>query len=230
MVMKARALALLLLGFTALPVAGQRIDSPYRFLEHNQAGGVFAALVYPSQGRLGLGPEDAPGVGLRYGIGITGPFAVELEATYSPTTRAVVDTSFTTPDSVPVVKGEADIGLLVAMASIRFNVTGARTWHGLQPFVVFGAGLALDLAGSSAADEEVAADVRYEMGTSFAGQLGAGIEWYPSQRWSLRLDARNALWKLKHPTAFRLGDRGALVPTDEWENHGILSVGLAMHF
>jgi hypothetical protein len=72
--------------------------------------------------------------------------------------------------------------------------------------------------------------VRFNFGTSFAGQLGAGVEWYLAPRWSVRADARAALWKLTHPTAFRLGERGALVPPDEWENNTLLSAGISMHF
>jgi hypothetical protein len=230
--MKAGVLLLtagLLLGH-GTSVAGQRIDSPYRFVEHSQGAGAYAAMVWPAEGRLRLGPQSAPAAGLRYGLAISGPLGIEVDLLYSPTTRSVGDTILSTPDSLPVIKGEADVGLLIAMGSVRFNITGGRTWHGLQPFVAFGGGLALDAAGSSAVSDSLPAEARFNFGTSFAGQLAAGMEFHPSARWSLRVDARNVLWKLKHPAAFRTGERGQVVPPDEWESNSILSVGLSMHF
>jgi hypothetical protein len=223
-------LTVLLLALRGPGAAGQRIDSPYRFIEHSQGAGAFAAMLWPEEGRLRLGPQSAPGAGLRYGIAISGPLTVEVDLLYSPTTRSVGDTVLTTPDSLPAVKGEADMKLIVGMGSVRFNITGGRTWRGLQPFAVFGAGVALDAASSNAVSDSLPADARFDFGTSFAGQLGAGAEWYPSARWSLRVDARNVLWKLKHPAAFRVGERGRVVPPDEWEGNSILSVGLSMHF
>src|SRR5690606_12822379 len=125
-----------------------------------------------SKGPLGLGPESTPAFGGRYGITVTGPFVLEVELMFSPATRAVLDTAFTSgPDSAHVVAGEADMNLLLGMANLRFNVTGARTWYNLQPFVIFGGGIITDLAGDSPADEDVAADARLEFGTSFAGQV-----------------------------------------------------------
>lgn len=221
---------LVLLALHAAPIAAQRLDSPYRFLDHGQQAGVFASYLLPSEGRLGVGPQSSPGVGLRYGIAVSGPFSVEVEALFSSMTRSVVDTSFTTPDSARVVRGEGDFALLAAMGSVRLSLTGNRTWNGLQPFALFGAGVVSNLAGDSPADTLVAEDARFTFGTSFAGQLGAGAEYFFSQRWSARFDARTALWKLKNPVAFRLGERGRLVPADEWEGNSIFSAGLSLHF
>lgn len=231
---KRACLAALLALAAGMPAAAQeRIDSPYRFLDHGQGAGIVVGYLAANEGRLGLGPQSAPALGLRYGIVVTGPLQIELEALYAPTTRAVVDTSFTTPDSARVIRGEADMGLLVATANLRFNVTGQRTWHGLQPFLIFGVGLAADLAGAQSEDEAVAADVRFDLGTSFAGSLGAGLEWYPAERWSVRGDLRTLLWKLKAPPAFLLEndvEEDRAIPNDEWEQNGLLAVGLAFHF
>jgi len=167
---------------------------------------------------------------VRYGISVSGPLTLELDLLYAPTTRSVGDTILTIPDSLPTIRGEADMNLLIATGSVRFNITGGRTWHGLQPYAQFGAGIATDIAPSSALADSIPANARVEFGTSFAGQLGAGLEWYPSARWSLRVDARNALWKLKYPSAFQTGTGSRLVPADEWEGNSILTAGLSMHF
>jgi hypothetical protein len=217
-----------------MPAAAQdRIESPYRFLDHTMGGGVVLGYLGANEGRLGGGPQSAPAIGVRFGIAVTGPLQLDLEGFFAPTSRAVVDTAYTTPDSARVTHGEADMSLVVAMANLRFNITGQRTWNGVQPFVAFGVGLAADVGGDQAADEAVAEDARFDFGTSFAGSLGTGLEWYPSQRWSVRADARTLLWKLKAPAAFRLEndpEADRIIPADEWEQNGVLSVGLSYHF
>ena len=226
-----------LVGLTMLAMGGpaaaqDRIDSPYRFTDHTQGVGVTLGYLAANEGRLGAGPQSAPAVGLRYGIVITGPLQIDLEGLLAPTSRTVVDTAFTA-DSARVTHGEADMTLLIATANLRFNITGQRTWHGLQPFLQFGVGAAANLSGDQALDEAVPEDVRFDFGTSFAGSLGAGLEWYPAPRWSVRADARTLLWKLKAPAAFRLAndaEADRIIPADEWEQNGLLSVGLAFHF
>lgn len=204
------------------------LDSPYRFLETSQGTGPFAGYLATSDGSIGLGPSSAPVFGGRYGIRVSGPFMVEAELAYIPSTRAVLDT--VPSDTAIVSLGETDMPLALARAALRFNVTGARTWHRLQPFALFGIGVALDLAGESSLDEELPEDVRFDFGTSFAADFGAGIEWFVSRRATLRLDARNLLWRLETPTAFLLGDRGETFPDTEWSQNFFVSAGISIQF
>lgn len=208
--------------------SGQNINSPYRFVEDAQSGGGFGGYIYPARGTVGLGPEAGPVGGVRYTIRLSGPFTVEADAGYFSSRRPVLDTIVV--DSARQRVGTADLGLLLVNGSLRFNLTGARTWHRLQPFAVFGAGVAVDLSGSSPADEDLAADVRYDFGTSFAGQLGGGMEWFPTDRLTVRLDARNALWKITTPLPFQRGVLALRTPADEWVQNGYFSVGLTLHF
>lgn len=220
---------LLTLGVLApAGAAGQRIASPYKFLETSQAASPFAAYFATGSGALDLGPSGGLMVGARYGIRISGPFTLEAEAGFFPSTRAVLDTvpSDTTLKQV----GEADFTALALQAGLRFNLTGPRTYHGLQPFILFGGGIVLDFSGASTVDDDLPANIRFEFGTTFAGQFGGGIEWYPSERLSLRLDARNVLWKLTTPEGFLTGERALSIPGDEWTQNFMLSAGIAIHF
>lgn len=221
---------LILGAVLAQPASAQRIDSPYRFLDHSQFLGGFGGYTWLSDGRIGLGPEPAPLLGVGWSIRVSGPFAVALDIGYMPTTRVVRDTAFVAADSTFQQTGESDVRLVTAMANLRFNLTGARTWHGVQPFALLGAGAAVDFGGGSAADLALQPNMRFDMGTSFAGQLGAGIDWFPSSRVSIRLDARNMLWKLDVPEAFRLTDAGRELPGSEWEQNFALAAGLSIHF
>lgn len=221
-----------LLALLAGTVAGQQIRSPYRFIDTSQFGGVSGGQVFASRGRLDTGPHDAPMVFARWGLRVSGPFTVGAEVGYmpSPSTRIVRDTVFAA-DSVYRPLGEADFTLLTVLGNLRFNVTGPRTWNGLQPFVLFGAGAAMDLAGTAPADTLVQpVDARFDFGTSFAGQIGAGVEWFPSASLSARIDAHNVLWKLKVPDAFGRTLRGENFPGSEWEQNFVLSAGLSFHF
>lgn len=210
--------------------AAQSIDSPYRFLDHNQFAGGFAGYLQPSAGRIDGGPAAAPVFGASWGISVSGPFAVTVELAVAPTSRIVRDTAFVAADSTWAELGEADMTLAIAMASMRFNITGARTWNGLQPFMLLGAGLVHDLSGDAAIEAELPENLRFDYGTSFAGQLGAGIDWFPSSRLSARLDARNMLWKLGVPEAFVLTESGRTLPRSQWEQNLVATAGLFFHF
>jgi hypothetical protein len=220
--------ALAALGLGAGPTSAQAITSPYRFLDRGQSIGPFAGYIAASKGSIGFGPSSGPVFGARYGIRITGPFTLEAEAAYFPTTRAVLDT--VPADTTVEVVGEADLALAIAWAALRFNLTGPRTFHGVQPFLLFGGGAAIDVAGDAAAEEDLAPDVRFDFGTSFAGELGAGIEWFLSPSAALRLDGSNLLWRLKTPLPFLQGARSLVFTDREWAQNFQLSAGFSLYF
>jgi hypothetical protein len=226
-----RSTALLTFSFL-LVLAGragaQAINSPYRFIDEKQAAGPFGGYVLTSDGALGLAPKSGPIFGGRYTIRLSGPFTVEADIGYFPTTRTVRDTVVV--DSARRAVGDADFQALVGIGSLRFNITGPRTWHSIQPFLLFGAGAIVDISPRTDIDDDISADARFDFGTSFAGQLGGGIEWFPSRRFTVRIDARNLLWKITTPTGFLLGEFGARAPGDEWLQNGVFSAGFSLHF
>lgn len=210
--------------------AAQQIDSPYRFLDDTRQFGVFAGYMSAQEGRAGIGPQPAPTLGARLAFRVSGPFSLGLEVGYTPTQRTVRDTVFQAADSVFRPLGEADMRLISVMGEARFNLTGPRTWHGLQPFVAGGAGVVFDGGDRHAFDEDLPDQGRYRFGTTFAGQVGVGVDWYPTERVSLRLDARNLLWKLRVPDAFLLTEHGQTLSASEWENNFVVTAGLSFHF
>ncbi len=211
-------------------VSAQAINSPYRFVDEKQAGGPFAGYIVTTEGAVGLAPKSGPLVGGRYTIRLSGPFVVEAEVGYFNSARPVRDTTVVLEDSSRTQVGETDFSALLANAALRFNFTGPRTWHGLQPFLSFGAGAAVTLNKLGTEDEKVSADSRFDFGTSFAGQFGGGIEWFVSRRFTIRLDARNVLWKIKTPSGFLLGEIGDRTPDQEWVQNGFFSAGFSLHF
>jgi hypothetical protein len=212
----------------AAPASGQRIDTPYRFFDETQGIGATVAYISTDQGSVGLGPESGVAFGGRYHIRLSGPFFIEAEALYFPTTRAVLDSVVV--DSAFQQVGEADIAIGLVQASLRFQMTGQRTWNRILPFILLGAGFGIQAKDDDAADEAVAGEARFDFGTTFAGQVGAGIEIFPAQRLAIRIDARNVLWQLKTPQAMLLPDLGRTVPTEEWTNNVTASIGIVFHF
>lgn len=228
-----RRILVLALAGALWPAAAQaqRIDSPYRFVETSQSAGPFVGYIATGQNQRELGPESAMVFGARYGIRISGPFRIEGTIGYMPTTRSVFAVDTLAADSTDrALLGEADVQMVFAGAQLRFDLTGARTWHSLQPFVIVGGGVAVDFAPLTEAEEELPVDDRYDFGTSFAGELGAGVEWFPADRLSLRVDARDHFWKLMTPAGFVNARPQANLPEDEWIGNWTVSAGISLHF
>jgi hypothetical protein len=214
----------------AAPAAAQRIESPYRFVDTRQFLGVHASHVRTSEGVLEAGPQDGVAFGAGWAIRVTGPFMFGAEMSYLPTTRTVRDTAFVAADSLFAALGEADMHILMGMATLRLNITGPRTWNALQPFALMGAGVAIDLAPTGAVEREIPATRRFDFGTTFAGQVGGGVEWFPSPRLSTRLDARHMSWRLRVPEGFAQTPIGARLSRADWEGNTVLTAGVSIHF
>lgn len=211
------------------PAEAQNITSPYRFIDNRQSASLFAGYFATGKGALNLGPEPAPVFGARYDLILSGPFTLEANLGWFTSTRMVHDTI--PGDTARRVIGEADMNMVMALGGLRFNLTGPRTFHRLLPYVLFGAGVAVDLADDAAVEADLPGDVRFPSGTRFVGQLGGGLEWFPTDQLGLRVDARNVLWKLKTPEAFLLrGEQARLLPADEWAQNFSFTAGLVLRF
>lgn len=228
-----RRLSLLALVAALMPAAAsaQRIDSPYRFIEPGQSVGLYAGYVSTGQNPLELGPRSAAVFGARYSIRISGPFKAEATIGFMPSTRDAfaVDTLAGDAQNRSFLV-EADAQMLSATAALRFDITGARTWNRLQPFLLAGGGVVVDISSLTEEEEELPVDDRYDFGTSFAGELGAGVELYLTDRLSLRADVRDAFWKLPTPAGFVLAAPRGELSEDEWVSNWVMSAGISVHF
>lgn len=206
----------------------QSIDSPYRFIETGQSLGVYAGYGFTSTGALDLGPRSAPIFGPRFTIRVSGPFSVDASAGWMVTKRTVWDTI--PADTSLRAIGEADMEILSVTTAMRFDLTGPRTWHRLQPFVLLGGGLAFDLAGDAEVEQTMPENVKFDFGTRFTGVAGGGVEVHVSQRITAALDARAQLWKLNTPEPFLFGEPGLYRPPDEWTQTFLLSGSIQYRF
>ncbi|MGH7480808.1 MAG: outer membrane protein [Longimicrobiales bacterium] len=210
----------------ASAAAAQDIDSPYRFIETRHVLGPSGGYLLTDEGSARLGPASAAYFGARYSIRISGPFAFDAGVAAVPTTRMVLDT--VDADTILDVVGEADQTLGLLDAALRFDLTGPRTVYGLLPYAVAGVAVAFRVTGDDALDEDIDPNLRYDPGTSFAGQIGLGVEWLPTDRLSFRLDARDYLWQIEAPQGF--AGLGPEVPAEEWVQNFGISLGLGYRF
>lgn len=190
--------------------------------------GPFFAHIKTDLGAVGLGHKSGNGYGGRFGIALSGPFTIDVEGLYFPSSHAVLDTLVV--DSAYKQIGTAKSDLLMTTAALRFNLTGGRTWHRVLPFLSFGGGGIFEVSKDKAAIETAPLNARYNFGTSFAGLIGAGIEVFPTDRLAIRVDGRNMLWKVKTPVALAGGSIGTSLPATEWVHNIALSAGVAIHF
>ena len=210
------------------PLAAQDIDSPYRFVDTRQQVGVLAGMLFTDPGSVPVGPDDGITLGARYGLRITGPFSLEIAALATPSSRMVLDTTVSASGTDTTYRslGEADMTLAVVHGDLRFDLTGPRTWNRLMPYVLVGVGAAFRASSDDALDEDLPAEDRYRFGTRLVGDLGAGVEWIPLEHWSVRLEAKDYLWKIQVPR----GLRRVGTPAEEWVQNYLVSAGVSYRF
>jgi hypothetical protein len=218
-----------LIGLTApSPLSGQTIPSPYRFIETRKEVSGFGGWISPGTGRFGYGPGPGPIMGGRASLGLGGgPVSLEVGVAGVPTTRDIVNPK----RPVDPVIGETDATLLTAEGRLALSLTGPRTWHGLNPFILAGAGLAWDLAQPSLLEVDLPEEDRFEFGTAFLAQVGGGLRWFVNETIVVRGDGLMYLWRLEAPDGFRdpefgFGDVGEA----EWINAGSFTFGVGYRF
>lgn len=193
------ACALAMSAVAPRAASAQTIPSPYAFVEERQEVGAFAGWADAGPGRFGYGPKGGPIFGVRYAVDLTGPLSLEGSVGILDGTRDVVTP--TLPEGQGTI-GEADIVMTLIEGRLRLAATGARTWHGLSPFLVLGAGVAFAPTKVSAADALLDADERFKFGTKFVGTAGPGIRWSITRHLALRTDLGLAIWQLTTPEGF----------------------------
>jgi hypothetical protein len=204
----------------------QEIRSPYRFVDESHSLGVYGGFLVTDAGSPATGPQSAPIFGVRYNLRFTGPLSGEAAVSLVPTRRDVLfqDTVAAEYDPQPV--GDATMNLLIAEAGIRFHFTGPRAWRGFAPYALATGGLAADLTGRGELDETVPEVQRFRFGPSFAVGIGLGTDLFLTDRLSLRLEARNHVFRLARPVGLR--DVGQA--EHQWTNNLGLTLGTSIHF
>lgn len=207
--------------------SAQSIPSPYRYIESTQSAGVFAGWLLTSGGNAETAPHSGPIFGPRYTVRLSGPLSGEVGLAASPTQRTVQRRTSATGDSLRLeAVGDVNSLVLLGEAGLRFHITGPRTWNGLAPYTSVTLGAHWDVLGSSEVDQTVEETQRLDFGPGFAVSVGAGTDWFLSERLALRAEARDHVWRLETPaglTATRQAD-------SQWTHNVGLTLGIALYF
>lgn len=232
--MSKAGLALALAVLLVTPLAGQvghdPARSPYRPITNRMSIAAVGSYITGSAGKLGLGPSDGPGGGLRFEMRLTGPTDVFASVTWSNLQRLMAD-----PDAPAdsQISGPVNMGLLIAETGLAILLAGDKSWNGFAPYV--GANLGLGFGGSVPQDTS-----GYGFSTKFVSGPMLGARFYIGSSAFLRVEGRLQFWKLSYPTSYFLPPDRA--PTDppvldpavnsesEWTSHPTLMVGLGYAF
>jgi len=220
-------LSLLLLVLCAGRAGAQSVPSPFRYIEPTQSAGAFVGWLVTDRGDLEIGPHSGPILGGRYTIRLSGPLSGEVMAGTIATQRTVQRRASAAGDSVVLeALGETNSLILLADAGLKFHLTGPRTWHGIAPFGVLTGGVLWDALGESDLEGAVEQNQRVDFGPGFAVSIGAGTDWFPTDRLSVRADARDYLWRLGIPEGLTRNQQSQ----NEWANNLALTLTVSLHF
>lgn len=237
------ALALGLLA--AAPVAGQQvpagqaphITSPYRWVSRALRLGVFGGYLNTNRGADRLGPGSNPYGGLVFRARLSNPLNVEVQVDYGKSNLLVIDPRLA---SGPGVVDTTTTRWASIEAGLQFTITGQRTWHRLQPYVLLEGGLLRGFSQpqSPALAGTADAPFRYQLGTMPILEAGAGFEWIPGGRFSVSFEARDKLLHIKAPSGFfqqavlnQIDQLGLPAPQDkQWTHNLALTVTVWRYF
>ncbi len=213
------------LGFMATPLRGQTIESPYRFVETRHSVGFFAGYIDIDPGRLDLAPRSAPIFGGRYDIRFTGPLSGEVGLSFAPSERTIYHVGDEGDgELVPLAETSTLVG--VFEAGLRFHLTGQRTWNNIAPYIVGTGGVVTDLTSNNKGEEVIPSDQFFRFGLGFAAGIGVGSDFFVSDRFSLRVEVRDHIWRLSYPG----GISGTGSRETEWTHNFAPTLGGSYHF
>jgi hypothetical protein len=205
--------------------------SPYRDIVRGPGPVVFAGRLTGDRGRAGVGPSDALSIGLRYDLSLSRAMGMQFSAAYLMGDRFMVDPQ--AHDTAPARRtGPVDTELLLTEVAMQLRLTGAKSWHGLAPYVGAGLGMAFDVGSQADSTER-----GYQFGVKVTMNGHAGVRWHLGRRATVHADARALFWRLHYPTSFQTlppGGGTRVVPLSEkltdWTLHPWISLGVGWTF
>lgn len=213
------------------------IDTPYRWLDGSFRVAPYASRLQTGRGDLELGPAATQLYGARARIRLTGPISLEANLGYASSERSVIDPRLS---GGPAAVDTVPFRWAVAEGVFQLALTGQRTWHGIQPYLLIGGGMILgvDEPGSAALADSADADLRFEMNAAPTAVAGAGAEWRVSETVGIGFEVRDHLWRLTTPGGFfreevlnNIEESNAPAPEEtQWTNNLEFGIGLWYYF
>ncbi len=233
-------LAVLFLASWSLPgnsAAQERIETSYDWIERGRRVTVFGGHIAADRGSLDIGPGSSSVLGARFRTRVSSPLSLEIGFGLGNTQRFVIDPRL---DTGPAPVDTVDANWLLIEGGFQIALTGARTLHHLQPYVVLTGGV-LKGRGEVVSDSMTAVEdvpFQYRIGTASLFTAGLGLEWIPNDRIGLGVELRDRLRRLKAPDGFfdflvlqNIEELGLEAPREsEWTHNIEFSASLSYYF
>ena len=166
--------------------------SPFRDLEYRHELTLFGGYYMAAKDPAGAAPTSAPMEGLRYELVVGGPAQLVFRLARVNSERNVIN-----PLEPRATRNLGVQSWPIYLTDLGFslNLTGQRSWHGVVPVISGGIGLASDL-------DKQDDDDPFNLGTTFAFSLGAGLRIVPGGRFQLRADAGTWMYEYEYPSTY----------------------------
>jgi hypothetical protein len=215
---------------SAAQVGQDPARSPYRDIVRGAGPVVFVGRLTGDRGRAGVGPGDALSLGLRYELSLGRAMVLQFSTALLKGDRFIVNPA---ADSASPNRriGPVDTDVLLTEMGLQLRLTGAKTWHGLAPYLGAGVGLAFD--ARSPGDTTLSG---YRFGTKATMAGIVGVRWHPARRVTVHADAHALFWRLRYPVSFHTpaGDGTRALPLShpltDWTLHPWISLGVGWTF
>jgi hypothetical protein len=228
-VKKTALLAATLLLATGARLGAQTVgslpdQSPFLDLHDGQRFGVVAGWLLTGHDPAGVGPKSSPIGGVRYDLAVGGPVYLTASLFGTSTSRTVLDYTRSAATRDIGTQGMELVDLNIAVAT---SLTGARSWHHLQPLVNLGVGV---VAGPG--DKQ---DISgYKFTPSLSVSYGLGLRYATGGNGEFRVDLSQYLWQLHYPEQYRStqGAPVAIYPNGSltrWSFNTALTIGYSIH-
>lgn len=217
----AACLVLAAAGWPALApaqVGHEPQHSPYRDLRATHQLLFSGGYVGGGGGVAGVGPRQGLVAGGRFAISLSAPLEAWLAVHGAQLTRHLIDPA-APPESRAV--GTASQQVTIFDAGFALRITGAKTWHGLMPYVGASLGAATGSAVSDASG--------FSFGTPFQAGPHLGVRFYGRGPLILWLEGWDPIWRLSYPSGWTGGANPVLLPSDpikEWVHNPTVLIGL----
>lgn len=196
-------------------------NSPFRDVTRGPRIVVFGGYYSAAKDEAGVLPKSAPLLGVKGEVHLGGPADVYVRLAHVSTERDVIDPTHSAGTRLVETRNTTlafgDIGL-------SFSLTGAKSWHKVQPTINGGVGLVSDFKGADVGG--------FKHGTTFTVGYGLGLRYVPpGSRFSLRGDVGSYMYSLEYPlTYYTPAGDGTSVLTQktqrsQWRNNWTLSLG-----
>jgi len=206
--------------------------SPFRDIATRQTLSFLVGEFAGNKAKAGVGAQSGTSFGFRFRNRLSGPLDLMIGSNIIQSKRLVIDP--TKPDSIRR-SGPVNYNLLTAEIQLALTLTGAKTWHGLAPWIAFGFGM-------ETATTPVTDPGGYRAGLNFTFVPSAGLDVHLGRQLGLNFEVRDNTIRYEWPLAYFApkDSSGASLPPpvldpatqkDKQLTHNFsFSAGLSYHF